>query len=488
LADDKRTVRLEPNPGPQSEFLSTPADIAFYGGAAGGGKSYAVLLDGLRWRDDPDFGGIIFRREAVDLIGAGSIWDMAQDIYPLVGARSRENPRDIRFPSGGTIEFAHLQHEKDKLAHQGKQYSWISFEELTHFTETQFWYMVSRKRTKANMRAYVRATCNPDPDSFVAKMVAWWIDERGYAIPERSGVIRYFVRDKEDDTLDWADTEEELLARHGDPELITSFTFILSRLKDNPKIDRTYRGALLSLPLVERERLLGDEELGGNWKIRPVAGNTFKRHWFRMLEPGQSPPFARKVASVRWWDKASTAPKKTNKKPDWTVGVRVDKYTDGTAAPIFVIEHVERLQNTPGGVNRTIRATAELDGIGTKQGLWEDPGSAGAEVGEAFSALLSGFANTTIKQSKSKLTYADLWSPHAERGRVYVRRGTWNDAFFAEAESFPDGVNDDQVDGASGAFLCLDDVVPMEFTSGAKKSDHETSRNGRIRWGKGGAL
>lgn len=482
------TIRYRANPGPQESFLATSADMAFYGGAAGGGKSFAVLLDGLRWHGDPGFGGIILRRESVDLIGAGSIWEMAVEMYTKFGARCRENPRDARFASGASYEFAHLQHEKDKFGHQGKQYSWIAFEELTHFTETQFWYMVSRKRTGANMRAYVRATCNPDPDSFVAKMVAWWIGDDGYAIPERSGVIRHFVRNLEDDSLEWFDSNDEAVASCGDPERVTSFTFILSRLKDNPKVDPTYRGALLSLPLVERERLLGDEDRGGNWKIRPAAGNIFKRHWFQMLDMGKDPPFARRVASVRWWDKASTKPAK-GKRPDWTVGVRVDKYTDGSASPIFVIEHVERLQATPGEVNRVIRATAEQDGIGTKQGLWEDPGSAGTEVGEAFSVTVSGFANTTVKQTKGKTTLAELWSPHAERGRVYVRRNpSWNDSFFAEAESFPDGANDDQIDGASGAFLCLEDVVQMQFTKAEATKAPERSRAGGFNWKSGGGF
>lgn len=478
---------FRPNPGPQEQFLATDADIAFYGGAAGGGKSYAILLDGARWHGDPNFGGLILRREAVDLIGAGSIWEMSQSIYPLFGARSRENPRDYRFPSGATIEFGHLQHEKDKMGHQGMQYAWIAFEELTHFTETQFWYLVSRRRSGASMRPYVRATCNPDPDSFVAKMVSWWIGDDGYAIPERSGVVRYFVRNLDDDSLEWFDTREDALDAYPDPDRVMSFTFILSRLKDNPKVDPTYRSALLSLPLVERERLLGDEERGGNWKIRPAAGNVLKRAWFRMLEPGEKPPHARLVSSVRGWDKAATAPKKTNKKPDWTAGVRVDRYSDGSLSPIFVIRHVERLQATPGVVNDRIRSTAHIDGIGVKQALWEDPGSAGVEVAEAFGVTVSGFANTTVRASRSKIAYVELWSPHVERGRVYVERGPWNDAFFAEAEAFPDGVNDDQMDGASLAFLCLDNAITVDFTSATPKAEAPArSSMGRYNWRKAG--
>lgn len=486
MSDAPKEIVFRPNPGPQEAFLASSADIAFYGGAAGGGKSYAILLDALRWHNDPDFGGIIFRRESVDLIGAGSIWEMSQDIYLLFKARSRENPRDYRFPSGATIEFSHLQHETDKFSHQGMQYSWIGFEELTHFTETQFWYLVSRRRTKANMRAYVRATCNPDPDSFVARMVDWWIDEDGYAIPERSGIIRYFARDSDSDALIWGDSRAEVHEAIGDPDpdRVLSFTFILSRLKDNPKVDKTYRSALLSLPLVERERLLGDEERGGNWKIRPIAGNIFKRHWFKVIEPGEMPPKAkRRIGSVRGWDKASTEKKKTGKQPDWTVGGRVDLYDDGS----YVIRAPVRMQGTPGAVNDAIRTTAEQDGIETKQFLWEDPGSAGTEVGEAFSALLAGFSNTTLKASKSKTLYAQLWSPHCERGRVYVERGAWNDIFYAELEAFPDGKNDDLADAHSGAFICLDGVHPIEFRRTQPTApSKERTKLGRYNWKSGG--
>jgi predicted phage terminase large subunit-like protein len=488
-------IEFRPNPGPQEDFLASEADIAIFGGSAGGGKTFAMLLDVLRWHQDPNFGGIIFRRESVDLIGAGSVWDESQKIYPLFGASSRQNPRDYRFPSGATIEFAHLQLEKDKLSHQGMQYSWIGFEELTHFEESQFWYLVSRRRTKANMRAYVRATCNPDPDSFVAKLVAWWIGEDGYALPERSGVIRYFARDKDTDALVWGDTREEVHAaiRDPDPHRVTSFTFILSRLKDNPKVDPSYRSALLSLPLVERERLIGDEQRGGNWKIRHTSGTMFRRSWFHVLEPGESPPRARFIAGVRGWDKAATENSGSNN-PDWTCGGRVDKYESGTTN-VYVIEHIERLQGTPATVNDTIMACAAMDGSRVTQCEWEDPGAAGKLDADIFVSMLSrrGYTARTIRASKSKVEYASVWSPLAERGMIYVRRGAWIEAFYAEIEGFPNAKKKDQVDCISNAFVALGDAQPFEWQA-TPKLTAATERTtapvtGRFRWkGSGGAL
>lgn len=451
-------VRLESNPGPQRDFLATNADIAFYGGAAGGGKSYAVLLDGARWCRDPNFGGLILRREAVDLIGAGSIWEKGAEMYAPFGARLRENPRDCRFPSGATIEFTHLQHEKDVFGHQGKQYSWIAFEELTHFTKSQFWYMISRLRTEAKVRPYVRATCNPDPDSFVAEMVAWWIGDDGYAIPERSGVVRYFVRDLETDVLEWADTREELLAKYNDPDRITSFTFILSRLKDNPKVDPTYRGALLSLPLVERERLLGDGERGGNWKIRPAAGLYFKRSFFDIVDrvPGKI------TKLVRAWDKAATeaAP---GKDPDWTRGPKVGRLEDGR----LIVLHLESLRGRPLAVDQAMRAMAAQDGIECEVACWQDPGQAGVVDAEHVRSVLSGFRVHIERASKDKVTYAGPVSSDAEARRILLLRGPWNDEFIAELESFPGKAHDDIVDALSLAHLRMNAAMSMEQQANA---------------------
>lgn len=131
MSEAGETIEIRPNPGPQEEFLSTSADIAFYGGAAGGGKTFSVLLDGLRWHEDPEFGGVVFRREGVDLTGPGSVWEEATKLYSMFGCEFRQAPYlEARFPSGASIIFRHLQHESDRLSHQGKQYSWIAFEEL----------------------------------------------------------------------------------------------------------------------------------------------------------------------------------------------------------------------------------------------------------------------------------------------------------------------------------------------------------------------
>lgn len=440
-----------PQAGPQTAFMATPADIALYGGGAGGGKTWAEVFKAAQYTHVPGYAAVIFRRESVQLVGGGSIWEEAQGIYPHLGGKAVQGPvLKWRFPAGSQIEFRHLQREADKHAHQGKQYSAIFFDELTHFTETQFWYLISRLRSTCGVRPFLRATCNPDPDSFVRKLVAWWIGPDGRVIPERSGVIRWIAR--VGDVLHWADRPEELTERFGEHVSPMSFTFIASSLTDNPALtskDPGYAGRLAALPLVERERLLGC-----NWDIRPAAGNHFRRTWFNLVE-ADDPIINQVVAWVRAWDFAATEPSADNPDPDWTAGALVGVTKDGR----YVIRHIARGRWSPGKVRDAVKRHAQHDGRGTHVCLWQDPGQAGKDQMEAYRVHMAGFALKTQVASQNKLAYADIWSPLVEQGKVYVVRGPandpWHEAFFLEGDGFPDGKYDDQIDAVSRAMLEL---------------------------------
>lgn len=268
---------IRPQPGPQEKACASSADIVIFGGEAGGGKTYWLVLDLLRHHENPKFGGVIFRRTSPQLQGVGSIWEEAQNLYRQVGAKLTESPNlNCEFKSGATIQFLHLQHANDVYDHQGKQYAFIGFDELTHFEESQFWYLISRMRTTCGVKPYMRCTTNPDPDSFVRKLIDWWIGPDGYPIPERDGVLRWFIRDG--DSLVWGDFEQELLTKCRPGQQPMSITFIRSRLKDNPALtmrDPGYEGRINSLPEVERLRLGG-----GNWNVRPEAGKYIKQEYF----------------------------------------------------------------------------------------------------------------------------------------------------------------------------------------------------------------
>ena len=436
---------IRPQPGPQHEFLSCEADVAIYGGAAGGGKSFALLLDVLRHCHVKGFAAVLFRRESTDIMGPGGLWEEAAGLYPLTGAKGREDKATWKWPSGAGVGFKHLQHEKDKYGHQGKQYAWIGFDELTHFSSSQYWYLFSRLRTTCGVKTRVRATTNPDADSWVRQLIDWWIGHDGYPIEERSGVLRWFVR--VDDALHWADSPDELRERFPESRP-KSLTFIAAKLSDNKILndaDPEYRANLRSLNRVERERL----ELG-NWDIRPAAGLYFRRGYFGSID--QAPP-GRVLARVRAWDQAATAPSEANPDPDYTVGVRLAL---GRMGEVWV-EHVERFRGSPRQVEEAIENCARSDPKGTTVGLWEDPGAAGKAHADYMVRKLAGVHVRVIKASRNKVEYAGPISSQAEQGNVVLCDGPWHDTFLAELEAFPDGPHDDQVDALSLAYLLLAD-------------------------------
>lgn len=282
-------VQIEPQEGFQTAFLSSPADILIGGGAAGAGKSYALLLDPTRYLQESGFGAVIFRRITPQITNEGALWDTASELYPLIGGQSKEYKLLWEFPTeaGKTsrIRFHHLENEKNKHDHQGGQYPYIGFDELTQFTKTQFLYLLSRNRTGiANVKPCIRATCNPDPDSWVADFLEWWIDQQtGFPIPERAGVLRYMVNDA--GIVVWGDSFQEVVDRcphiFNNPELkdidpktlIKSVTFIPGSIYHNKRLLKNnpeYLSNLLALPEEEQMRLLK-----GNWKIRQDGSSIF---------------------------------------------------------------------------------------------------------------------------------------------------------------------------------------------------------------------
>lgn len=438
-------LKLQPQPGPQTEFLATQADIAIYGGAAGGGKSYALLLEPLRHLENKSFGGVIFRRNTTQVRNQGGLWDESMGLYPHFKAAPRESTLEWAFLHGMRIKFAHLEHEKSVLDWQGSQIPFMGFDELTHFTEGQFFYMLSRNRSTSGIRSYIRATTNPDPDSWVRRFIDWWIGKDGYPIPERSGKLRWFIR--RDDAIIWADTPEEIWAKYGRSGDVQpkSVTFISAKLSDNKILmekDPGYYATLLAMSRVDRMRLLG-----GNWDVRAGAGLLFQRDWFEILDT--VPGGYNRI--VRFWDRAATKPHEGNKNPDWTRGLKMYGYPNGT----WLVADLKSDQDTPGKIETLIKQTASHDGHTVEIFSQQDPGSAGVSEAEHFIRMLAGFTVRTIVISKDKVMRAKPVSAQCEGGNVKVLRAPWNEDFFIELENFPDGAHDDIVDTLSGAFNVL---------------------------------
>lgn len=432
---------IRPQPGPQERFLSSPADIAIYGGAAGGGKTFALLIEPLRHVGRPGFGAVVFRRTSVQIRQEGGLWDEAMGLYRPFGSHAREQMLDFRFRSGARISFAHMEHDQDRYNWDGSQIPLIGFDQLEHFSHAQFFYMLSRNRSACGVRPYIRATCNPDPDSWLKGFIEWWLDEAGeYPDEAKAGRLRWFIRSG--DELIWADSAEALRAEHGVQVEPLSVTFIPAKPTDNAILldkDPGYLAKLRALPKVERERLER-----GNWRIRPAAGLYFQRSWFEIL-----PEAPAGGTAVRHWDLAATE-EQPGTDPDWTAGVKMSRQPDRS----IVVEHVERFRGNPGKVKRAVRSTATQDGFGVAVGMAQDPGQAGTAQVQDFVGYLQGFNVRSKIESGDKVTRAGPFSAQAEAGNVKLVAGPWNDAYLAELENFPEG-HDDQVDASAGAFRML---------------------------------
>lgn len=256
---------------------SSPADIVFSGGAAGLGKTFTLLLEFLRHIDVPLWGGVIFRRTSVQIRNQGGLWDTSMELYPHAGGKPKESVLEWDFKHGPRLKFAHLEHEKNIYDWQGSQIPFIGFDELTHFSKKMFFYLLSRNRSMCGVKPYMRATCNPDPDSWVADIISWWIDpETGMPIPERDGIVRYFAVDGED--MIWGDTPEEVIEKAWyflseaigdsgiDPkEFVKSFTFISGSIYDNKELLKVNPAYLANLLAQDEQTKL--QLFKGSWKV-----------------------------------------------------------------------------------------------------------------------------------------------------------------------------------------------------------------------------
>jgi predicted phage terminase large subunit-like protein len=381
-------------------------------------------------------------RTSPQITNEGALWDEAGKLYPLINGSPRIGDLEYRFPAGSSVGFRHLQHETTIYDWQGAQIPFIGFDELTHFTKSQFFYMMSRNRSMCGVRPYIRATCNPDADSWVAEFISWWIDQdTGLPIPERAGRIRYFIRIN--DAVIWADSPNELRERYGVDVLPKSVAFIPAKLTDNPalmKADPGYLANLMALGAVERARLLG-----GNWRIRPAAGLYFKREWCEIVDAVPS-----SVRFVRYWDLAATEKTDMND-PDWTEGIKLGR---DPATKLYYLAGWTRLQASPLKVEETIKNTASLDGPSCSIGIPQDP-QAGKSQAQYLIRQLSGYdARARIERGEKPVRFSPF-SAQCEAGNVKVLRALWNTALFDNLEAFPDAAHDDTADSCSGAFGML---------------------------------
>jgi predicted phage terminase large subunit-like protein len=222
----------------QAVFLTDPRRESLYGGAAGGGKSDALLMAGLQFADVPDFAALILRRSYADLALPGAIMDRAHAWLGGTAAHWDDTEKTYTFPSGARLTFGYLAHPRDRFRYQSAQFQLIAFDELTQFTEVEYRYLFSRLRRGiggAAVPVRMRAASNPGGVGHE------WVYER------------FLVRGASEGR-----------------------GFVPAKLGDNPHLDAAdYVRSLAELDPLTRQQLLD-----GLWVVDPSA-RPFRRAWWR---------------------------------------------------------------------------------------------------------------------------------------------------------------------------------------------------------------
>jgi len=261
---EEADIIFKANEGPQEDFLAAGETDVLYGGAAGGGKSYAMLVDPLRFAHRSAHRGLIIRRSMPEL---RELIDKSRELYPKAfpGCKYKEVEKLWNFPSGAKIEFGFLERDADVYRYQGQAYSWIGFDEITHLpTEFSWNYLASRLRTTdSEITCYMRCTANPGGAG------ATWVKKR------------YIDPSPPHESFEGADG----LTRK----------FIPARLQDNPYLatDGRYEKMLQALPPTQRQQLLE-----GNWDVAEGAAFTEFLPHLHVITPFEIPVHWERVKGI----------------------------------------------------------------------------------------------------------------------------------------------------------------------------------------------
>jgi len=382
----------------QLEFLLNFQKEILYGGAAGGGKSIALLMAALMFMEEPTYKALILRRNYSQLTLPGALMDIAREWLNETDVKWNSQEKQWIFPSGATLNFGFLDTDNDKYRYQGAAFHFVGFDELTQFSESQYIYLFSRSRKIIDSKIPLRFRTTSNPGGIGHE----WVKNR-------------FLTQKKRDRF-----------------------FISAGLTDNPYLNKEeYEKNLDELDPITRKQLKD-----GNWDVL-AEGNFFKREKFEIVED-----YPKKVPTVRYWDLAASE-EKAGRNPDFTAGVKICEQNG-----IYWIVDVIKKRLSPAGVEALIKQAAELDGVHTEIFMEQEPGSSGLNTISHYSRnILKGYVFKGIRATGSKIIRAKPFASAVENGNVKLVRGGWNKDFIDECAVFPQkGFHDDQVDAASGAF------------------------------------
>lgn len=409
----ERYVPQKPTPR-QAAFLLVPHREAFFGGAAGPGKSSALLMAALQYVDHPGYNAILFRRTYKDLAQPGALMDRAHEWLGKSDAHWDKQEKRWTFPSGATLTFAYMDTEVDKYNYQGAEFQFVGFDELTQFTFPMYSYMFSRLRRNKDNDVPLRM--------------------RGAGNP--GGVGHIWVKERFIDMLDATD----------DNQIRKNRIFVPASLADNPHVDSVeYLESLDNLDPVTRAQLKN-----GDWDIE-AEGNMFRKEWFQGKILPQVPSDVTLVRKVRYWDLASTDETKNAADPDYTASCLMGLGDDGN---VYVLD-IQRDRMSPARVEKWVRQIAEADGrVGTEIYMEQEPGSSGVGIIDHYRRyVLLGYNFRGDRPTGNKVDRARNVSAAAEHGQIFLINGMNIRDFLNEAQAFPMGNHDDMVDAFAAAFL-----------------------------------
>ena len=271
----QREIIFEPNPGPQTDFLAATEQEALYGGAAGGGKSYAMVADPVRYLARPNARMLLVRRSTEEL---RELISVSKQLYPraIPGIKFMERDKTWVSPNGSTLWMSYLDRDDDVSRYQGQAFNWIGFDELTQWPTPYAWnYMRSRLRS-ANAKElglYMRATTNPGGPGHA------WV-KKMFIDPAPHGQAFWATNPDTGETITWPKGH----SRAGEP--LFKRKFIPATLFDNPFLsdDGMYEANLLSLPEHQRRQLLE-----GDWDINEGAAFPEFSRQHHVVEPFEIP-------------------------------------------------------------------------------------------------------------------------------------------------------------------------------------------------------
>lgn len=421
----------------QAQMLLSDFEEILFGGAGGGGKTDSLLVAALMYVQEPGYSALLLRRTYQQMKLSGSLLDrFGSWMAPWVekGIVRKEDGIRFRFPSGAVVEFGHLNHEQDKYRYQGPEYDFIGFDELTQFTNTMFSYLWSRLRRPIGSRIPPRIWCASNPGNIGHDWVKAYFG--------LSGIMEWNVLEVDPSSLKkFHSSKKTITAKQ------TKRLFICSRIEDNPHVDHeSYEEALSRLdPVTWAHMRLG------NWDV-VEEGDMFKREWFTDAIVTEF-PIDSKTNIVRFWDLASTPVSDKNKDPDYSAGVKMAE-KDG-------IYYVVDLKMGRFGVAERdewrYKIASNEDGHNVMIREEQEPGSSGKTVIYNSSVtMFKEFDYDGIPSTGSKEVRARPLATAAKQGRLKIVSGPWNETFLSYLCAFPqEGVHDDSVDSASGAYAFL---------------------------------